>query len=777
MMEELSVDLMKESYGRRREIALRLRMVNREERLSEDLGRWVLRAEEGLARDTDSSLSILEKMLTDARTFLSEILGGVSKDSSGPLARSIVVQNAFDTLALELEREKAQRLECEKACALSQLAFSKKVADVPASEPIKPSAGSSLSVTANEQQPSPATNSTSSPSQPIPAAIESSLHDQLLLPSISQPITDNNPGPVAVDNVADSAAGERSGISPVNPLPLSRPSSPREINGKDLGSGTPAEPASFIPQDKVIELEKLGDSSGDQPPSLPNAEDTCSKVEKVFSPVTRPEALVGEKVNSGHIATDSIMTPGTEHTGPMPNQRSSKTETSSKEAEKTLISVTGPKAPGTAEDDDSTRSIMTPDNEHAGAITNQHRIKADSRSLIDEKSDPSLAGPTLDGSLPPSSLSPNLDKSLPPTHNPTTDLLSPTPRTPHPLLAELERAKHRYDDLHQAFRDCYLALERLKENILPTVDASSPGFPEGPISNDILRTAVRHLTDYTEDARVELEIQTADEELMARGFETLLSIPGALSSVTPLLSSPSLSYGNDHDKMPSQSEVESQIETFVSGEDPGIQKAHRTFSRKLEDIQHDIAALKRAAHDVVMGETVETAPVAGAVEDNTGEGSSWVSWVRSPSTPSNLGSAILGTPTFGNVITSPRLRHSSSVNFPTHSLPGRRVFSQPLGAASASSGDPLASLGLKVPMPKFVSRQSSMAYPYVPRTRTVSAMYMLGLGARSPSSAFSGSPVSLQKQERRAEPPPRLRLDGMESEGEADDEDGNGGVE
>ena len=729
------MDLMKESYGRRREIALRLRMVNREEKLSEGLERWVLRAEEDLARDSDGSQSILEKMLADARTFLLETLGGASRDSSGPLARSIVVQNAFDTLAQELEREKAQRLEYEKAYVLSQLAFSKqhrpeKAADGLASEPTTPSAGSSLSATTNEQQSSPATNSTSSPLQPMPAAIESLLHDQVLPPSISEPISDDSlrpAEPVANDNVADLAVHGRSGSSPVNPLPSSRPSSPREANGKDIGSGTPAEPAPFTPQDDVIEFEKskkLREASDDQPPSPSNVEDVYSKeIEKVLSPVTQPEALVAEEVNYERIATDSIMTPDTEHSGPIPNQ---------------------------------------------------HGIKTDSRSLTESVSS-HLAEPTLDGpSLPSLSLTPSFDKSV--SHAPPTDL---TPRTPHPLLAELERAKHRYDDLHQALRDCYLALERLKENMLPTtVDPSSPGVPDGPISNDILRTAVQHLTDYTEDARVELEIQTADEELMARGFETLLSVPGALSSATPLLPSPGLPYvyGNDNDKLdmkPSQSEVESQIETFVGGEGPGIQKAHRTFSRKLEDIQHDIAALKRAIHDVVMRESVETTSVA-AVEDNTGEGSSWVSWIRSPSTPSNLGSATSGTPTFGNVITSPRLRHSLSVNFPTHSLPGRRIFSQPLAGASSTSRDPLASLGLKVPMPKFVSRQPSTAYAYVQapqRPRTVSAMYMLGLGARSPSSAFSGSPVSLQKQERRVEPPPRLRLDGMESvEGEVEDD-------
>ena len=42
------------------------------------------------------------------------------------------------------------------------------------------------------------------------------------------------------------------------------------------------------------------------------------------------------------------------------------------------------------------------------------------------------------------------------------------------------------------------------------VDPSSLGVLDGLIFNDILRTTVQHLTDYTEDARVELEIQRAD---------------------------------------------------------------------------------------------------------------------------------------------------------------------------------------------------------------------------------------------------------------------------
>jgi hypothetical protein len=259
----------------------------------------------------------------------------------------------------------------------------------------------------------------------------------------------------------------------------------------------------------------------------------------------------------------------------------------------------------------------------------------------------------------------------------------------------------------------------------------------GSVSPGVLQTALDRLNDYAEDARVELEIRIADEALMARGFEALLSVPGALSSTSfSSLSQPHAH--DDHEAAPSQSDVENQIEAFISGTDLGVQKSQRSLSRKLDDIQHDIASIKLAVHDTVLAPpTPTTAPASN------GGGGGWTSWIRSsPSVPLNPGSASglgLGpgpAPTFGNVMTSPRLRHSPSLNFQVQS----------------KKGDPFASLGLRVPMPSYVLQGASQAPQ---RSRTVSTMYMLGLGARQPS--VNGSLVSTAQRTRH--PAPRSEMD------------------
>jgi len=56
-------------------------------------------------------------------------------------------------------------------------------------------------------------------------------------------------------------------------------------------------------------------------------------------------------------------------------------------------------------------------------------------------------------------------------------------------------------------------------------------------------------------------------------------------------------------------------------------------------------------------------------------------------------------------------------------------------SGAGSGGDPFASLGLRVPMPAFVN--VSPVRPSV-RPRTLSAMYMLGLGAGSAGGPLSG---------------------------------------
>jgi len=150
------------------------------------------------------------------------------------------------------------------------------------------------------------------------------------------------------------------------------------------------------------------------------------------------------------------------------------------------------------------------------------------RSMFD------IPGRTPILSTPRTSRVPSIDPSS--TGAPFEDLcrrLATPPQTAqHPLLAQLAPVSHRYDDLQHAFRDCHLALQDLRK----TISNSSKSSPSSKSSRStfntpqILQTALERLEDCNEDARVELETRTADEALLARGFEMRLSVPGALPS-------------------------------------------------------------------------------------------------------------------------------------------------------------------------------------------------------------------------------------------------------
>ncbi|KAF9001739.1 hypothetical protein BDQ17DRAFT_1358167 [Cyathus striatus] len=312
------------------------------------------------------------------------------------------------------------------------------------------------------------------------------------------------------------------------------------------------------------------------------------------------------------------------------------------------------------------------------------------------------------------------------------DEISPAPEVeavpkhiPHPLLEELAQVSHRYDDLQQAFRDCHMALEALKKSVLSTetavsfqTSASKPTQMIGGMSSEILTAVLDRLTDYTENARVELEIKAGDEALLAKGYETLLSIPGALS------------FNEDEETDLSRpDEVEVEIRMFVEGTDPNIQKAHSSLKQKLDNLQHDIAALKRAIHSP---DAEDTASAGGTLSPGKGEGGGgWTSWIRgTPSRPSSPAPGSAASATFGNIMTTPRLRQAPSLIFQSHK----------------KGNDPVSHLGLRVPMPSFaVHAPSSHSPSSPPRSRTVSTMYMLGLGAlRSPSGV--GAPGAHQRQ-------------------------------
>ncbi|KAG2357014.1 hypothetical protein BDR07DRAFT_401553 [Suillus spraguei] len=282
------------------------------------------------------------------------------------------------------------------------------------------------------------------------------------------------------------------------------------------------------------------------------------------------------------------------------------------------------------------------------------------------------------------------------------------------LLSSLSKVSHRYDTLQHAFRDCSLALKDLKRLLSPIAVASPPTLAPTPTpshSQSLLRTALDRISDYTEDARVELEIRITDEALAIRGFETLLTVPGALS----------LSSDSNLDL--------EEMRAFIDGRDEGVSRAREKLKEKLGDVQHDVAVIKRAVHDFQAQLDEERKADREPEEDK-----SWTAWT-SGLLPRSSTPTPTQTPTFGSVMTSPRLRRSPSV---------KQLFS-------------LAELELRIPMPLPVStpqphaqpgygglglRVGSGAVSALGRQRTMSMMYSLGIGSRASVSTSALGSVS-----------------------------------
>ncbi|KAH7906032.1 hypothetical protein BJ138DRAFT_1072158 [Hygrophoropsis aurantiaca] len=292
------------------------------------------------------------------------------------------------------------------------------------------------------------------------------------------------------------------------------------------------------------------------------------------------------------------------------------------------------------------------------------------------------------------------------------------------LLSSLSDAKHRYDTLQLAFRDCHLALKDLKHLSSPN---STPIQGISP-----LYAALQHLDDHTEDTRVELEIRITDEELLARGFETLLSVPGALPT-----SESEIDY----------EDIERDIKAFVDDTDGFVDK----FNQKLEDLQHDIAVIKRAVHEVPPSPSPSrqssSVPLPSSVSSsspqlhpNANPHPKWPTWTSGLLSSTRTSSNHTSAPTFGSVMTSPRLRHASSFT------------AEPQSNSIANNSDPLANLKLRIagsssyaihPTPPVSYEITVGPAPTQARPRTMSTMYSLGLGSRSTSLALvsgSGSP-------------------------------------
>lgn len=279
------------------------------------------------------------------------------------------------------------------------------------------------------------------------------------------------------------------------------------------------------------------------------------------------------------------------------------------------------------------------------------------------------------------------------THSSISTIRPPTPKFEQDpkrqeFLVKLTGVMSRYDDLQKSFRECHTALRELKKSLA--------SIPHGD-TVDLVRITVQRLDDFNEDTRVELEIRNADEQRTAQAFQTLLKVKGAIPNEEEM------------------SDLERKITAFVEGTDKSVSRAMQQFSQKLDDLTHDIASIKAFIHDL---------------PDNVPEPS------RSSGGWSTFTTSILGqrphsrpvspAPTFGSVMTTPRLRH-------TPSLPHLRK------SPTQELLDPLAGLRLRIPIPSPIPVSSAppIARPSSRQQRTVSGMHMLGFGPRG---SLLGSP-------------------------------------
>ncbi|KAG6895604.1 hypothetical protein C0992_000419, partial [Termitomyces sp. T32_za158] len=122
-LDELGGELAKEAFGRRREVALRIRMVNREEKVHGELERWVLKTEEAQERARVAGrVGEGDESLVHLVGVVRKVLEGTFGGEYGEVGRVAVAEAAARELVMELETEMRRRLELERIVALANAA-------------------------------------------------------------------------------------------------------------------------------------------------------------------------------------------------------------------------------------------------------------------------------------------------------------------------------------------------------------------------------------------------------------------------------------------------------------------------------------------------------------------------------------------------------------------------------------------------------------------------------------------------------------------------------
>lgn len=645
-LDELTEDISRETYGRRREVSLRLALLSREERLSEGIRRWTLKARESMRRSNsicDACSQVLGKVIEGAEGILRR-LEDVDPTVTGSEARMAASQSTITSLVVELQRETDRRLFLERQFAIADIE------------------GQELAKSPPSKSAVPATMRSGSPSSPTSTPSSSTLPSFTSIRSPSE---------------SSSALGPNEEVKPSE----SDVKFPTVIVSEPSVTDVPVE---------AIDTE---DSHESAVPSRAIIDDSGQRSSQEDSHKNCPPHTFETPIEGCANKGTGIGMPSSSEIESTPEFGPSSFATDPKHD---YLSVTDlpPAAEPVHEPDHSVLSgfsdiyVDEHPQECGVSESDAHGVpfpadeSKSTQIVVDEEA--------VSEGLHVVGAAPHLDSAL------------------QNLLDQLRTIDNRYDGLQRSFRDCHISMEQVKED-LNALDDSAIAHNMG--------IAVQRLDDYCEDARVELEIRVADEERIAKGYETLLSVPGALSEEI------------------NGGEANRQIEAFLDGTDPAVRRSLELLKHKLEDLQHDIAKVKHVMHGIKASpEAAEPEPSEETTKPSSSSGwGSWTTSILSHSRPSSP------APTFGSVVTSHRLRHSSS-------------FQQ------RGVHDPFENMGLRIAMP---SRQVSppMLSSEVhsrpsPRPRVSSAMFTVGIGGgnsgpfglssrkKSFASAISGSALA-----------------------------------
>lgn len=795
-LDELTENISRESYGRRREIALRLALVGREERLSERLKRWLLKAQEELHNSTPSDppdvlhakfASTLRAADSLARIVAGNRSTGVSSIdehreqksdiSIDSFARILSAQSAVAALNSELQKETDRRLFLERQFArlhpdalqpreLVDESVSAHLSDdwngcdlVHAGDwhqhtekKLCVSSRSHIREVNNNAPSGSGRSPEESPNQAklldIPLVETHHSHEDLSAGILTTPPELSDAGKASIAPYSErlirlddsTSSVVFPGVSPINDNGLAEPSAPerKAVIPEDDSTESTHDPDTAMMEDISQPSIAALQSETVPPPSLeedildrPSCSGSRNEAHAEQLGSVTMEAMVDQSLS--HPSDTSLPEPSNsahvkEFNAPRPEVH---------EDEVNVHDVTGPENNvSTAEPSFGElvqgSSSTTPALEEPPAEVNEGsdglRLPAIGISVPVDVSENGITltekmnganeaqgsdNIALANGSRASSNNENLSSSIPPqTERYRCQDVFPSYRiadsgnnaqgtgiedmqqdaamisSPHSvLLSRLNDVTCRYDDLQRSFRDCHVSLQQLKQE-----------SKELPHTSALYQAAVERLDDYCEDARVELEIRVADEERISRGYQTLLSVKGAFS--------------NEVDEV----DMRAKIDALLDGTDPAVRKALTSLQHKLDDLQHDIASVKQAMHDP---SSLGPSPQASEAQETPKHpSSSWVAWTGSILSPSRSPSPAPPA-TFGTVMTTPRLRHSSSFIRNT--------------ADSNATQTSLANLGLRIAMPAQIKQPpTTTSVPQAlsrgsPRPRVSSNMFGLGL--------------------------------------------------